>query len=148
MPNKDGSLTGSDRISLVHVLNRVIPHESLELAPGTLGILEEVQRRALSSPSTRSAFLKIVEALSLDTMAHAVGGFAALTEEEQKASLHSLESTLPNEFKTVLGLARDVYYEDERTPDRPKSFSDESEEFGNVETELADRTPSSGRTRK
>lgn len=148
MPNQDGSLTGSDKITLNHVLNRIIPSENPELAAGSLGILATVHDQAKADPSTHSAFLRIVEALSLDMMAHAVGGFAALTEEEQDASLHNVENSLPEEFKTVLALARDVYYEDDRTPDRPESFSGEPEAFGNVEIEPVESAPLRGRKRK
>jgi O-methyltransferase involved in polyketide biosynthesis len=76
-----------------------------------------------------------VEALSLDLLAHAVGGFSALTEEEQTSTLRNIENTLPREFSIVLGLVRDVYYEDERTPERPKSFDNDDEIFGKVVVE-------------
>jgi hypothetical protein len=42
---------------------------------------------------------------------------------------------LPREFSVVLGLVRDVYYEDERTPERPKSFDNDDEIFGKVVVE-------------
>ncbi len=136
MPNQDGSLTGSDTVTLIRVLNRIIPSESPELGAGTIGILDDVEERSSNSPALRSAFLRIVEALSLDMMSHAVGGFAALTAEEQTASIQNVEATLPEEFSVVLGLARDVYYEREQTPERPTTFDDETEIFGKVKVEV------------
>ncbi len=138
MPNQDGSLTGSDTITLTATLNRIISADSPELAAGTLGILDEVQERAKTTQESQSAFLRIVEALSLDLMSHAVGGFTALTEEEQIASIHNVESSLPEEFNVFLELVRDVYYEDSRTPDRPTSFSGDTEIFGRVEIDTSE----------
>jgi hypothetical protein len=134
MPNKDGSLTGADTITMRHALDRMIPTPSdkAELSAGTLGLLPLVQQRTENDASSQSAFLRTVEALSLDLMAHAVGGFAALTAEEQIASLHNVEAALPQEFNLFLQLVRDVYYEDERTPDRPVNFDGENEAFGKV----------------
>jgi hypothetical protein len=150
MPNQDGSLTGSDTVTLIKVFNRIIPTESPELGAGTIGILDDVEELSSKTPATRSAFLRIVEALSLDLMSHAVGGFAALTAEEQIACIHGVEATLPEEFSVVLGLARDVYYEREQTPKRPKTFDDENEIFGKVtvEVEPAIDRPSRRRIRR
>jgi hypothetical protein len=135
MPNQDGSLTGADNITLKRALNRMIPTDDAALGAGTLGLLAAVQERAESNDSTRSAFMRIVEALSLDMLSHAVGGFSALTEEEQITSLRNVEGTLPREFSALLGLVRDVYYEDGRTPARPSDFDGENEIFGKVSIE-------------
>ena len=113
----------------------MIPFDDAELAAGALGLHEQLQARASDDAAARSAFLRVVDALSLDMMAHAVGGFAALTEDEQIASLHNVENTLPEEFAAVLGLIRNIYYEDDRTPDRPANFDDDREIFGKVVVE-------------
>ena len=65
-------------------------------------------------------------------MARAVGGFAALTVDEQNFAIHNVETTLPEEFNIILGITRDVYYEDERTPKRPINFDGDNEIFGKV----------------
>lgn len=135
MPNQDGSLTGSDKITLTHALNRIIPTDDPELGAGTLGLLDKIEDRASESSNSRSAFLRIVEALSLDMMAHAVGGFAALTEDEQISSIQHVEFSLPEEFAEFLRVVRDVYYEDTRTPNRPDDFSGDTEIFGKIELE-------------
>ena len=134
MPNQDGSLTGSDKITLVQVLNRMVPFDSIDLAAGTLGMLKEVQQRATGDDELRHAFMRVTEALSLDLLAQAVGGFAALTNEEQITSLHGVENVLPEEFAVFLELVRSIYYEDSRTPDRPDNFEGDNEEFGKIPT--------------
>jgi hypothetical protein len=135
MPNQDGTLTGSDTITLGHAFDRMIPFEDTDSSPKSIGVLDQVHVRAESDPRTRSAFLRIVEALSLDMLAHAVGGFSALTVDEQIGCLHNVESTLRTEFSIVLGLVRDVYYDSERTPDRPKNFDSDLEIFGKIKIE-------------
>ena len=130
MPKQDGSLTDADRIALIRALNRLIPTENAELAAGTLGMLGAVEERARPGKSTRSAFLRVVEALSLDLTAHAVGGFSAMTHREQIDSLLGIESALPEEFSIFLGITRDVYYEDARTPNRPENFDGDDDVFG------------------
>ena len=141
MPNPDGTLTGSDKVTLTQVFNRIIPVESGDLGAGSLGILDSVEQQANAQPATRSAFLRIVEALSHDMMAHAVGGFAAMTKDEQIASLHGVENTLPEEFNVVLGIARNIYYNLSETPPRPADFDSDNELFGKVEVEeVADKS--------
>jgi len=132
MPNQDGSLTGADEITLVQVLNLMIPVDDANLAAGTLGMLHEVQQRTAADNQLRHAFMRITEALSLDLLAQAVGGFAALTEQEQVASLHGVENILPEEFRLFLEVVRYVYYEDGRTSDRPDNFEGDNEEFGKI----------------
>ena len=148
MPKQDGSLTDADRITLNRALNNLIPTENSELAAGALGMVNNIERRAGREKATRSAFLRVVEALSLDPMAHAVGGFSAMTSQEQTEALLNIERTLPEEFSLVLGIVRDVYYEDDRTPGRPANFDGDNEVFGKVPQD-ADagpgmRTPSPG----
>ncbi len=135
MPKQDGSLTDADHVALVRVLDRLIPTEEAELAAGALGILDDVEERARREKSTRSAFIRVVEALSLDLTAHAVGGFSAMTDQEQTNALLNIERTLPGEFSLVLDIVRDVYYENDRTPGRPVNFDGDSEVFGKVPKE-------------
>lgn len=142
MPKQDGSLTDADHVTLVRVLDRLIPTEEAELAAGALGILDDVEERARREKSTRSAFIRVVEALSLDLTAHVVGGFLAMTDQEQTNALLNIERTLPEEFSLVLDIVRDVYYEDDRTPGRPVNFDSDNEVFGKVpkETDAAPAT--------
>ncbi|MDA1280324.1 MAG: hypothetical protein O3B95_09855 [Chloroflexi bacterium] len=132
MPNHDGSLSDADRLRLVHALNLMIPVEESVPGPGTLGLLGAVEARAVRDKLTLSALLRIVEAMSLDLTAHAVGGYSAMTERERIDSLLNIERTLPDEFTIVLNIVRDVYYEDSRTPPRPQNFESENEIFGKV----------------
>ena len=145
MPTQDGSLTDADRVTLGSVLNHLIPAPDAELAAGTLGILDDVVERAGREKSSRSALIRVVDALSLDLTAHAVGGFAAMTGEEQSGALLSIENTLPAEFSLFLGIVRDVYYEDDRTPTRPDDFDGDDEVFGKVPEDAdADQTRQRG----
>ena len=130
MPEQDGSLTDADRITLDRALNHLIPTEKSELAASALDMANNVERRAGRDKATRSAFMRVVEALSLDPLAHAIGGFSAMTGQEQTEALLSIERTLPEEFSLVLGIVRDVYYEDDRTPGRPAHFDGDDEVFG------------------
>jgi hypothetical protein len=132
MPNQDGSLTNADRVTFIHALNLLIPAEDANLAAGTLGILDDVVERAKADKSSRSALMRVVEAISLDMMSHAVGGFSALTKQEQTDALLGVERALPTEFLQTLDIVRDVYYEDDRTPQRPSAFDPDSEVFGKV----------------
>ena len=147
MPNQDGSLTNSDKVTFTELLNRVVPADDPTLGAGTLGLLDPIDERARSKKSSHSALLRIIEALSLDMMAHAVGGFAALTIDEQISSIRTVESTLPTEFNTLLGVIRDVYYEDNRTPERPISFEGDNENFGKVEIEIERPKPRRSRSK-
>jgi hypothetical protein len=125
----------------------MIPVDDSKLAAGALGLHKELQSRASNDTDTQSAFLRVVDALSLDLLSHAVGGFAALTEDEQISSLHNVENTLPEEFSTVLDLLRNIYYEDKRTPDRPTTFDSDREIFGKVVVEEQPDRPESLRRR-
>jgi hypothetical protein len=137
MPKQDGSLTGADHVALGRALNRMIPSEDPQSRAGTLGISRLIEERATREKGTRSAFLRVIEALALDPTAHAVGGFAAMTGEQQTDALLNIERALPGEFSIFLEIVRDVYYQDDRTPGRPENFDDEAEVFGKA-TEDAD----------
>lgn len=132
MPNRDGSLKDSDRVALSIMLDRMIVIEEPDHAPSKFGILDTVIERISANTASKNSFMRVVEALSLDMMAHAVGGFAALTVEEQIQSLRAIETSLPEEFDVVLQATRDTYYDNPNTPDRPKDFESENEIFGKV----------------
>ena len=132
MPNQDGSLTDSDKITFTQLLNRIVPFDDPKIGAGTLGLRDVVEERSKEKPSSHSALLRVIEALSFDMMAHAVGGFVALTDDEQNSAIHNVETNLPAEFNIVLDITRDIYYEDDRTPERPTSFDGDNEIFGKV----------------
>ena len=135
MPTQDGSLTDADRVALACAVAHMIPASDAGVAVGAPGFFDDVEKRARRRKSTRSAFLRVAEALSLDLMSHAVGGFSAMTEQEQIGALLSIENALPAEFSLLLGIVRDVYYEDDRTPERPLDFDGDAEIFGKVQNE-------------
>ena len=141
MPAQDGSLTDADRVTLYHALDRMIPTDDAEIKAGVPGILDGVEERARREKTTHSAFLRVVEALSLDLTAHAVGGFSAMTDQEQVNALLNIENTLPGEFSLFMDIVRDVYYEDDRTPDRPANFDGDDGVFGKVADDAEDDRP-------
>jgi len=145
MPNQDGSITNSDKITFTQLLNRVVPVDDPKFGAAALGLRNLVEERSKANPSSNSALLRIIDALSLDMMAHAVGGFAALTVDEQNFAIHNVETTLPEEFNIILGITRDVYYEDERTPKRPTNFDGDNEIFGKVVIDIERPKPKQSR---
>jgi len=136
MPNQDRSLTNSDKIILTQLLDRVVPVDDPKFGAGFLGLRDLVEDRSKANKSSHLALLRIIGALSHDMMAHAVGGFVALTVNEQISSIRNVETTLPAEFNIVLGITRDVYYEDDRTPKRPMRFEGDNEIFGKVDIDI------------
>ena len=145
MPNQDGSITNSDKITFTQLLNRVVPVDDPKFGAAALGLRNLVEERSKANPSSNSALLRIIDALSLDMMARAVGGFAALTVDEQNFAIHNVETTLPEEFNIILGITRDVYYEDERTPKRPINFDGDNEIFGKVVIDIERPKPKQSR---
>jgi hypothetical protein len=145
MPNQDGSITNSDKITFTQLLNRVVPVDDPKFGAAALGLRNLVEERSKANPSSNSALLRIIDALSLDMMARAVGGFAALTVDEQNFAIHNVETTLPEEFNIILGITRDVYYEDERTPKRPTNFDGDNEIFGKVVIDIERPKPKQSR---
>jgi hypothetical protein len=145
MPNQDGSITNSDKITFTQLLNRVVPVNDPKFGAAALGLRNLVEERSKANPSSNSALLRIIDALSLDMMARAVGGFAALTVDEQNFAIHNVETTLPEEFNIILGITRDVYYEDERTPKRPINFDGDNEIFGKVVIDIERPKPKQSR---
>lgn len=130
MPNQDGSLTESDQITLARALDHMIPGTDPNLAARALDLGADLDKKTLEDKLSRSALLRIIEALSLDMTSHVVGGFPAMTEQQQINALLSIEHLLPGEFTSVLELARNLYYADERTPERQSTAENEAEIFG------------------
>ncbi len=133
MPNQDGSLTESDRVTLARVLDHMIPGTDPNLAASALDLGADLDKKTLENKLSRSALLRVVEALSLDMTSHVVGGFSAMTEQQQIDALLNIEHLLPAEFTSVLELARNLYYADERTPERQSISESEAEIFGKMQ---------------
>ena len=133
MPNQDGSLTESDRVTLARALDHMIPGTDPNLAASALDLGADLDKKTLEDKLSRSALLRVIEALSLDMTSHVVGGFSAMTEQQQIDALLSIEHLLPVEFTSVLELARNLYYADERTPERQPTSESEAEIFGKIQ---------------
>ena len=133
MPNQDGSLTESDRATLARALDHMIPGTNPNLAASALDLGADLDKKTLEDKLSRSALLRVIEALSLDMTSHVVGGFSAMTEQQQIDALLNIEHLLPAEFTSILELARNLYYADERTPERQSDSESETEIFGKIQ---------------
>ena len=60
----------------------------------------------------------MLDALSLDIASRIEGGFAALDEERQIASLKTVEADLPDQFAVFVELIYETYYTDDRVHSR------------------------------
>ena len=117
------------------MLDRLIPFDDPDLKPSNLKIINRVIDQCIKDDSSKAALMKIIDALSLDIMSSAVGGFAALTNDEQTKSILEIEKSLPEEFNIVLGATRKAYYENTKTAEFPSNFNSENEIFGKVLSE-------------
>ena len=64
-----------------------------------------------------------------------------MTDQQQVNALLNIENTLPGEFSLFMDIVRDVYYEDERTPERPANFDGGAEVFGKAADDAEDDLP-------
>jgi len=139
MPNSDGSLKNSEKIMLGIAADRVISVTDDSPSPSDLGIVDSVISAATGNDSVRKSLTRVVEAMNLDMLAQAVGGWVAMSSEEQTHSLLLVEHALPEEFSAILNIVRESYYSHEQTTERPDNFDSEDELFGKVEIEEAPR---------
>jgi hypothetical protein len=139
MPNSDGSLKNSEKIMLRIAADRVISVTDDSPSPSDLGIVDSVISAAMSNDSARKSLTRVVEAMNLDMLAQAVGGWAAMSSDEQTHSLLLVEHALPEEFSAILNIVREWYYSHEQTPERPDNFDAKDELFGKVVIEEAPR---------
>jgi hypothetical protein len=115
---ENGKLMPADRVTLGVVLDRLIPPVDDLRGAGRMGLAPEVERVAGQVPRYRAALLQIMDALSLDMLAHAAGGFGALSPEQQVDSIREVEQSLPKPFAIFLELVYLVYYGDRRVHER------------------------------
>ena len=132
MPYQNDLLRNSEIVALTIMLDRLIPFDDPDLKPSNLKIINRVIDQCIKDDSSKAALMKIIDALSLDIMSSAVGGFAALTNNEQTKSILEIEKSLPEEFNIVLGATREAYYENTKTAELPSNFNSEKEIFGKV----------------
>ena len=118
MPDRDGNLTSADRVTLLAVMDHLIPPVDDFPGAGSLGLAQTVEETAAGIPHFRSALITTLDALSLDMSAHAFGGFGALDADEQIEALESVEQSLPGPFGKLVELVYIVYYSDQRAHER------------------------------
>jgi len=143
MPNSDGSLKTSEKIMLGIAADRVISVAEESPSPSDIGIVDSVISASMSENTSRKCLVRVIEAMNLDMLARAVGGWVAMSSEEQTHSLLLVEHALPGEFSTILNIVRESYYSHKETPDSPEKFDSEDEVFGKVEIEEVTRASQS-----
>lgn len=109
-PTRGGRLSDADRLTLVVVMDRLVPAVDELAGAGEMGLAPEVEQRARHHRPLRSALITVMDALSMDLAAHAAGGFRALSEEEQVDSLRQLQEALPEQFSQFMQLVYTIYY--------------------------------------
>ena len=117
MPVKDendGRLAAADRVTLAAVLDHLVPPVGELPGAGEMGLAPEVERVARRVPRFRAALLRVMDAISLDMLSHAAGGFRALSPEQQVEAIREVEQSLPRPFAVFVELVYLVYYSDER----------------------------------
>lgn len=118
MPTSDRQLTDVDRVVMKRMLDLIIPPVDDFPGAGGLDLAERVERGSLRYGRLRSGLLSILDAMTLDIASRVEGGFAALDEERQIASLKTIESNLPVQFSEFVELVYETYYTDSRVHDR------------------------------
>ncbi len=131
MPTSDRQITDTDRVLLAQVMDLIIPSDGDFPGAGGLGLAENLERASLRYGRLRSGLLSVLDALSLDIASRAEGGFAALDQERQIASLNTVEAALPVQFAEFIELVYETYYTDDRVhghigwvgrPPQPEGF--------------------------
>ena len=118
MPDKNGTLTDSDRRNMRAVMDRFIPPVDDLPGAGSMGLLEEVEQMAVRHDRFRSALVKFLDALSLDMSVQASGGFMAVPDEVKDEAIREIETALPRLFADVLEVVYLAYYASPRVHER------------------------------
>ena len=118
MPTSDRQLTDVDRVVMKRILDLIIPAVDDLPGAGGLGLAERVERGAMRYGRLRSGMLSILDAMTLDIASRVEGGFAALDEERQIASVKTVEADLPVQFSEFVELVYETYYTDSRVHER------------------------------
>lgn len=118
MPTSDRQITHTDRVLLAQVMDLIIPSDGDFPGAGGLELAKDLERASQRYGRLRSGLLSVLDALSLDIASRIEGGFAALDEERQIASLKTVEADLPDQFAVFVELVYETYYTDDRVHSR------------------------------
>ena len=83
-----------------------------------MGLAEKVEQRAQRAERVRSALVTVLDALSLDAVSHAAGGYTALAPARQDEALRALEAAMPQQFTVFQQLVYTVYYMEQTVHER------------------------------
>jgi hypothetical protein len=103
-------LVDADRTALAAAMDRLVPPVDDLQGAGSMGLAEQVEKRAGRSSRLRSALVAVLDALSLDPTSHAAGGYSGLDGERQDEALRTVEASMSDRFAVFLQLVYTVYY--------------------------------------
>ena len=95
---------------LSEVMDRLIPAVDDLPAAGQMGLGPEVERMASEVPRYAEGLEVFLEALAMDPLSRATGGFRALSADDQDNAIRVIERNIPDHFSTFLEIVYLVYY--------------------------------------
>jgi len=111
-PAPERRLTGSERVNLQTVMERLVPSVDDQPDAGVNHFVDEVASMASKAPRFKHSLITILDAISLDSNVRASGGLLGLSGESIDKIIRDIESILPNEFVTLLEMVYIAYYSD------------------------------------
>ena len=113
MPNtSNNDITDADRLTLAATMDHIIPPVDGLLGAGEMGLAEQVEQIARRIPRYKESLIRILDALSLEPIARAEGGFAALNSDQQIATIRTVESSMEAHFANFVQMVYTAYYSD------------------------------------
>lgn len=106
----DLKISDADRVMLSEVMDRLIPAVDDLPAAGQMGLGPEVERLASEVPRYAEGLEVFLEALAMDPLSRATGGFRALSADDQDNAIRVIERNIPDHFSTFLEIVYLVYY--------------------------------------
>lgn len=106
----DLKISDADRVMLSEVMDRLIPAVDDLPAAGQMGLGPEVERMASEVPRYAEGLEVFLEALAMDPLSRATGGFRALSADDQENAIRVIERNIPDHFSTFLEVVYLVYY--------------------------------------
>ena len=103
-------ISDADRVMLSEVMDRLIPAVDDLPAAGQMGLGPEVERMASEVPRYAEGLEVFLEALAMDPLSRATGGFRALSADDQENAIRVIERNIPDHFSTFLEVVYLVYY--------------------------------------
>lgn len=107
---QDLKISDADRVTLSEAMDRLIPAVDDLPAAGQMGLGPEVERLAHEAPHYGDALESVLDALSMDPLSRAAGGFRALSPDDRDNAIRTIEGNMPGKFGTFLEIVYLAYY--------------------------------------